>query len=234
MRVLIGCEFSGRTRDAFKALGHEAYSCDLEASEAGGNHIQGDLLEVMNDGSWDLGIMHPPCTYLTVSGNPWLYHPDDKGLPKNQRRPHPRFPNRPQDRHNGIDFFMAVANCKIPKLAIENPVGIMSTLWRKPDQIIQPYQFGDSFQKTTCLWLKNLPKLVPTNIVDRGEQVTLKSGKVMAKWSAFAPVKDRVKIRNRTFPGIAAAFADQWGGDVNAEVAEEIDAIRKNAGLLLF
>jgi len=215
MRVLIGCEFSGRTRDAFKALGHEAYSCDLEASETGGNHIQGDLLEIMNDGSWDLGIMHPPCTHLTVSGARWF---KEKRADGRQQK--------------GIEFFMAVANCKIPKLAIENPVGIMSTLWRKPDQIIQPYQFGDSFQKTTCLWLKNLPKLVPTNIVDRGEQVTLKSGKVMAKWSAFAPVKDRVKIRNRTFPGIAAAFADQWGGDVNAEVTEELETIRKNADLL--
>jgi hypothetical protein len=215
MRVLIGCEFSGRTRDAFKALGHEAYSCDLEASETGGNHIHGDLLEIMNDGSWDLGIMHPPCTHLTVSGARWF---KEKRADGRQQK--------------GIEFFMAVANCKIPKLAIENPVGIMSTLWRKPDQIIQPYQFGDSFQKTTCLWLKNLPKLVPTNIVDRGEQVTLKSGKVMAKWSAFAPVKDRVKIRNRTFPGIAAAFADQWGGDVNAEVTEELETIRKNADLL--
>ena len=114
--------------------------------------------------------MHPPCTHLTVSGARWF---KEKRADGRQQK--------------GIEFFMAVANCKIPKLAIENPVGIMSTLWRKPDQIIQPYQFGDSFQKTTCLWLKNLPKLVPTNIVDRGEQVTLKSGKVMAKWSAFAP-----------------------------------------------
>ena len=215
MRVLIGCEFSGRVRDAFIRLGHEAVSCDLEASEAAGPHIQGDLLEAMYDGNWDLGVMHPPCTHLCSSGSRWFAKKRESGV-----------------QQQSIDFFMAVANAPIPKMAIENPVGIMSSVWRKPDQIIQPYQFGDSFQKTTCLWLKNLPKLVPTKIVDKGEMVTLSSGKKMAKWSAYAPHKDRVKIRNRTFPGIAEAFAMQWGGDIRKEVDEELNLLLKNAGLI--
>jgi hypothetical protein len=214
MRVLVGCEFSGRVRDAFIRLGHDAVSCDLEASESQGPHIQGDLLEVIYQGGWDLGIFFPPCTHLCVSG---AKHFAAKRADGRQQQ--------------GIDFFMAVANAPIPKMAIENPVGIMSTIWRKPDQIIQPYQFGDSFQKTTCLWLKNLPKLVPTNIVDKGEMVTLGSGKVVARWSAFAPIKDRVKIRNRTFMGIANAFAMQWGGDINAEADEDIEMIKRNAGI---
>ena len=217
-RVLVGCEFSGRVRDEFIRLGHDAVSCDLEASESGGPHLQQDLLEVMYDGSWEIGVFFPPCTHLACSG---ARHFKQKRADGRQKQ--------------GIDFFMAVANAPIPKMAIENPVGIMSSIWRKPDQIIQPYQFGDPYQKTTCLWLKNLPKLKPTNIVDKGEMITLSSGKVMAKWSAMAPVKDRVKIRNRTFLGIAEAMATQWGGDIRGlsqeELDKEIQDIKNNAGL---
>ena len=219
MKVLVGCEFSGAVRDAFIALGHDAISCDLEPTEKPGPHIQGDLLDVIYNDNFDLAIMHPPCTHLCVSGAKWFAQ---KRLDGRQKA--------------AIDFFMTVAECPIPKIAIENPVGIMSTIWRKPDQIIQPYQFGDSFQKSTCLWLKNLPKLTHTNIVDKGEMVTLSSGKKMAKWSAYAPIKDRVKIRNRTFLGIAAAMALQWGGDIRQQVKEEseieLSYILKKAGLL--
>jgi hypothetical protein len=200
LRVLVGCEFSGRVRDAFRALGHDAVSCDLEASEVEGPHIQGDLLEVIYDGNWDLGIFHPPCTHLCVSGARHFAAKRESGV-----------------QQESIEFFMKIANAPISKMAIENPVGIMSTIWRKPDQIIQPYQFGDPFQKTTCLWLKNLPKLVPTNIVDKGEMITFKNGIKQSKWyydSLKYSKEERTKIRNRTFPGIALCMAATWGGDI--------------------
>ena len=196
MKILIGCEFSGRVRDAFAALGHDAWSCDLEPSETVGNHIQGDILLHLHDG-WDLAIMHPPCTHLAVSGARHFKAKQEDGR-----------------QQAGIDFFMALANAPIERLAVENPVGIMSRLWRKPDQIIQPYQFGDEAQKTTCLWLKNLPLLVPTKIVGKGEMTTFKSGKRHPKWYADAfklSAEERAKVRNRTFQGIADAMAAQWG-----------------------
>jgi hypothetical protein len=213
MKVLIACEFSGTVRDWFTKMGHEATSCDIVPSETPGEHYQGNVLDILDQG-WDLMIAHPPCTYLAVSGAQWYYHPEDSLLPTSERRPHPKFPNRQTDRKEAVDFFMALANAPIPRIAIENPIGIMSTTWKKPSQVIHPWQFGHEASKSTCLWLKNLPLLVPTNIVDKGEFVTFKSGKKMSKWYAEAASKnasERAKIRNRTFDGIASAFANQWG-----------------------
>lgn len=202
MKILIACEFSGTVRDAFTKLGHDVTSCDLEPSETPGKHYQGDVLDIINDG-WDLMIAHPPCTYLTVTGNKW-FKPEYKD----------RFPTREQDRLDAIKFFETLANANIPKIAIENPIGIMSRVYRKPDQIIQPWMFGHECTKSTCLWLKGLPLITPTNVVSKGEFVTYKSGKRMTKWYAdaakFDP-KTRAKLRNKTFQGIADAFADQWG-----------------------
>lgn len=202
MRVLVACEFSGTVRDAFTRLGHDAWSCDIVPSDKGGNHYQCDLFDVVGLG-WDLIIAHPPCTYLTVTGNRW-FKPEYKE----------RFPTREQDRIEAIDFFTRIYNLNVPKICIENPIGIMSKILRKPDQIIQPWQFGHQASKSTCLWLKGLPKLEPTSIVDRGEFVTYKSGKRMTKWYADAaslPPKERAKVRNKTFQGIADAMANQWG-----------------------
>ena len=195
MRVLVACEFSGRVRDAFIVKGHDAMSCDLLPSETPGPHYQGDVLDILSDG-WDLMIAHPPCTHLAVSGAAWFAEKRADG--------------RQQE---GIDFFMKLSNADIPRVAIENPVGIMSTIWRKPDQIIQPYEYGEPFSKKTCLWLKNLPNLQPTNLVDKGEMIVYESGRKMPKWYADAwrlPKNERAKLRNRTFQGIAAAMAEQW------------------------
>ena len=164
MRVLIACEFSGTVRDAFTKAGHDAWSCDLEPSDTPGNHYQGNVLAIMNEG-WDLMIAHPPCTHLAVSG---ARHFAKKIADGRQQE--------------GIDFFMALANSKIPRYAIENPIGIMSSKYRKPDQIVNPWEYGHSVTKATCLWLKNLPKLVPTNVVDKGNIWVAKSGKRMSQW----------------------------------------------------
>ena len=204
MRVLIACEFSGTVRDAFIKAGHNAVSCDIEPCDKPGPHIQDDVLNVIKfPNTWDMMIAHPPCTYLTVTGNKW-FKPEYKD----------RFPTRHQDREDAIKFFMALMNADIPKIAVENPIGIMSTNFRKPDQIIQPWQFGHEASKSTCLWLKGLPKLTHTNVVDKGEFVTYKSGKRTSKWYADAAKYDpktRAKIRNTTFQGIADAMANQWG-----------------------
>ena len=196
MKVLVACEFSGIVRDAFAELGHDAISCDLLPSEKPGKHYQGDVLDILNDG-WDLMVAHPPCTHLAVSGARYFAE------------------KRADGRQQGaIDFFMQLANADIQKIAMENPVGIMSTVWRKPDQVIQPYQFGESFSKKTCLWLKNLPLLEPTNVVDKGEFYEYESGRKMPKWYADAwklPPAERSPLRSRTFIGIARAMAEQWG-----------------------
>lgn len=159
-------------------------------------------------------IAHPPCTYLSSSGARWYYHPEDKDLPISQRRPHPKFPNRAKDRDDAVAFFMQFVNANVEHIAIENPIGVMSSLYRKPDQIIQPYWFGDEATKSTCLWLKNLPKLVKTNEVGKGEIITFTSGKSQPKWYADAlsakTSEERRKIRSKTFPGIAKAMAEQW------------------------
>tara|TARA_R100001198_G_scaffold97046_1_gene91658 strand:+ start:14810 stop:15406 length:597 start_codon:yes stop_codon:yes gene_type:complete len=198
MRILLACEESQRVTKEFRNKGHEAYSCDI-LETSGDNpewHLKQDLIPLLNQ-EWDMIIAFPPCTHLAVSG---ARHFAQKIKDGRQQQ--------------GIDFFMAIANAKCEKIAIENPVGIMSTKWRKPDQIIQPYEYGDSFKKTTCLWLKGLPKLVPTNIVDPGEFHITKSGKKLPKWYNDAlklSPTERSKARSKTFPGIAKAMADQWG-----------------------
>jgi len=215
MKVLIACEYSGTVRDAFIKRGHSAYSCDLLPSEGihVENHLQMDIDKALLY-NWDLMIGHPPCTYLTVTGNKWFYNPEDKDLPVNERRPHPRFMNRKEDRRKGIKFFMKLAEANIGKICIENPVGVISTVWHKPEQIIQPYEYGHKEPKKTCLWLKNLPKLEPTKIVTP-EYHTTKSGKRLPKWYAYADKSKgqahRAKIRSKTFQGIADAMAAQWG-----------------------
>ncbi len=189
MRVLVACEYSGRVRDAFIAKGHEAMSCDLLPTDAPGPHYQGDVRDVM-DYPWDLMIAHPPCTDLSVSGAAWF---EKKKMNGSQQM--------------SASFFMMLAKSDIPRIAIENPICIMSRLWRKPDQIIQPWQFGHGETKATCLWLKGLPKLIPTNIVEGRE----------ARVHRLPPTPDRWKLRSATYPGIAAAAAAQWGGwDINA------------------
>jgi hypothetical protein len=183
MKVLVACEYSGTVRDAFIALGHEAMSCDLLPTDSPGPHYQGDVREVL-DYPWDLMIAHPPCTHLSVSG---ARHFAEKRQDGRQQA--------------AASFFMMLARATIPRIAIENPVCIMSSLWRKPDQIIQPWQFGHGETKATCLWLKSLPKLRPTNIVDGRD----------ARIHKMPPSEDRWKLRSTTFAGIAEAMADQWG-----------------------
>lgn len=209
LNVLIACEFSGAIRNEFRKLGHNAYSCDIVPSEDNSPyHYQCDVRNVINAYEWDLLIAHPPCTYLTLAGNRWF---------KEEYKE--RYPTRQQDRQEAIDFFMELYNADIPHIAVENPIGIMSSVFRKPDQIIQPWQFGDPFQKSTCLWLKNLPKLEHTNVVDKGEffeWTDKKTGKTkrQATWYMDAlkgkTPEERQKIRNRTFKGIAEAIANQY------------------------
>lgn len=185
MRILVACEFSGIVRQAFTKLGHDAWSCDILPSELPGRHIQDDVRDVLNNSRWktfwDMMIAFPPCTHLAVSGARW-------------------FKNKREEQKEAIEFFLFLANSSIPKIAIENPIGIMSTLYRKPDQIIQPWQFGHGETKATCLWLKNLPKLTPTNIVEGREQRIHK----------MPPGPNRGKERSRTYRGIAKAMSEQW------------------------
>jgi len=180
MRVLVACEFSGIVRDAFVKMGHNAISCDLLTTEKSGNHYCGDIRDIL-DKDWDLMIAHPPCTYLCVSGARW-------------------FNKRQKEQQDAIDFVKMLMNASINKIAIENPIGIISTKIRKPDQIIQPWQFGHGETKATCLWLKNLPLLVPTNIV---------TGRIN-RIHKMLPSKNRGKIRSITYQGIADAMAKQW------------------------
>lgn len=180
-RVLVACEFSGVVRDAFISAGHDAVSCDLLLTEAPGPHYRGDVMDVLGDG-WDLMIAHPPCTHLAVSGARW-------------------FKDKQREQANAVEFFMALVNAPIGMIAVENPVSIMSTRYRKPDQIIQPWQFGHGETKATCLWLKGLPPLMPTRIVTGRE----------ARVHRMPPGPNRWRERSRTFPGVAAAMAAQWG-----------------------
>lgn len=231
MNVLVACEESQTVCKAFRDLGCNAFSCDI--LPCSGDHPEwhfmcdvfgviennGGVLqngETVNiNGEWDLMIAHPPCTYLSVSGARWYYHPEDSHLPVKQRRPHPNFPNRAKDREDGIKFFMDLAKVNIKRIAIENPIGIISSLWRKPDQIIQPYMFGDEATKTTCLWLKNLPLLLPTKIVGKGDRVVLSSGRSLPKWysdsfNTSISTELRRTLRSKTFQGFADAMASQW------------------------
>jgi len=187
VRVLVACEFSGRVRDAFLSLGHEAMSCDLLETEAPGPHYRGDVRDVL-DYPWDLMICHPPCTDLSVSG---AKHFAAKRMDGRQQA--------------SVSFALMLAKSGIPRICLENPISVLSSLWRKPDQIIQPWQFGHGETKATCLWLKGLTPLQPTNIVDGREQRVFR----------LPPSADRWKERSRTFPGIAAAMADQWGASAD-------------------
>ena len=216
MRVLVACEESQALTKAFRALGHEAFSCDLLPCSGGHPewHIQGDVLMQLG-GEWDLMIAHPPCTFLAGSGVQWLSHPEDKHLPFDERRPHPKYPNRREDMQQSLEFVEALFNCNIPHICIENPVGLLSSRFGKPSQIVQPYMFGDEATKTTCLWLKNLPKLVATDVVGKGERTTFASGKSHPKWYADAlknakTKEERQTLRSKTFPGMAAAIAFQF------------------------
>lgn len=192
MKVLIGCEYSGVVRDAFARRGHTAVSCDLLPTDSPhGWHIQGDVLKLLDKG-WDLAIFHPPCTHLAVSG---ARHFAAK-----------RADGRQQE---AIDFFMALANAPIPRIAIENPVCIMSSIWRKPDQVLQPHMFGHMERKATCLWLKGLPKLKPTNDVKEATMRLPVNQRDRIHY--MPPSPDRWKLRSTTYQGIADAFAAQWG-----------------------
>lgn len=210
LRVLIACEFSGIVREAFRARGHDAVSCDLLPTERPGPHIQGDVLEHLEDG-WDMMIAFPPCTYLTVTGNKWM---------KDEFRS--RFPNRLRDRVEAIRFFVELWLAPIEKIAIENPIGIMSSVLRSPDQIVQPCYFGDAERKTTCLWLKGLSPLRHLGKKTMFEEAThvepelytYQDGRTDGCWhvkTMSLPAEERMKERSRTFPGIANAMAEQWG-----------------------
>ena len=191
MKVLIACEFSGTVRDAFLRRGHEAMSCDLLPTETEGPHYQGDVRDVL-DYPWDLMIAHPPCTDLAVSGAAWFAKKRMVGA-----------------QQASASFFMKLAKADIPRIAIENPVCIMSRLWRKPDQILQPWMFGHTEQKATCLWLKGLKPLQPTKNVHQ-EMMTLPKNK-RERLHYLPPSADRWKLRSETYQGIAEAMADQWG-----------------------
>ena len=189
MRVLIACEYSGRVRDAFRALGHDAMSCDLLPTDAEGPHHQGDVTELLHMG-WDLMIAHPPCTHLAVSGSRW-------------------FKDKVKEQAEALVFVQTLMDAPIAKIAIENPISVISSRIRKPDQIIQPWQFGHGETKATCLWLKGLPKLTPTNVVEGRE----------ARVHRMPPSPDRWKERSRTYQGIAEAMAAQWGQAPNVNSA---------------
>lgn len=206
MKILVACEESQAVTKELRALGHEAYSCDIEPCSGGFPewHIQDDVTPLLAQ-KWDMIIAFPPCTYLTVTGNRWF---------NIQKYGHKAI-QRHKDRREAIKFFMLFANANCDRIAIENPVGIMSTEWRKADQIIQPYEFGDPYEKKTCLWLKGLPKLQQTSIVEPPKRTEFASGKSMPKWYADAwrlPKAERAKVRSKTFSGIARAMATQWAG----------------------
>ena len=193
MKVLVACEYSGRVRDAFRSKGHDALSCDLLPADNGGPHYQGDVRDLLTD-HWDLLIAFPPCTYLAASGMHWT----TRGL------------RDPQLTEDALDFVQLLLNAPVDKIALENPVGCISTRIRKPDQYIQPWQFGHPHSKKTCLWLKNLPTLTHTNVLTVPE-----SGKwdnqTKSGQNKLPPSADRWKIRSMTYQGVADAMADQWG-----------------------
>lgn len=242
LNILIACEESQAVCRAFRKLGHNAYSCDLfKCSGTIFNtdqlephpewHFDHDVTTVLDksdlilqdgnqaviEGDWDLMIGHPPCTFLACSGAKWLYDPNDK------RKPHPNFPDRRKDQEAGANFFMFLANADVKRIAIENPVGIMSTRWRKPDQSVQPYMFGDPYSKNTCLWLKNLRPIHPSRPTnDHGERIYFGSGKSQPLWYSDGLTKtktkeERQKWRSKTFPNIARVFAEQWTIQIAAE-----------------
>jgi hypothetical protein len=208
VRVLVACEFSGIVREAFKKRGHDAWSCDLLPTEIPGQHIQGDVLKILDDG-WDLMIAHPPCTYLSyVANRSW------------------NNPGREEKRKDALEFFMQFINAPIEKVCVENPVGYPNTVYRKPDQIIHPYYFGDAFQKRTCLWLKGLPKLdYSKTLIDKPEPMYIcqgpKSKGKRINWCEGYRGGNRAHNRSRTFQGIADAMAEQWGDAVTLPQRKE-------------
>lgn len=237
MRILVACETSGRVRDAFRRRGHDAWSCDLLPDKNGSpHHLQMNALEILDPtlyarsimlpgGSakpWNMLIAHPPCTKLTVSAAWCMYHPDDKELPVEQRRPHPDFPDRRREQDEAAEFFMRFVDAPIEKKAIENPIGAMSTRYRQPDQVVQPYWFGDDASKATCFWLFGLPTIpvpprsqwAPGRLV-----VDPDSGKTVRRWAnqtdngqnRLSPSEDRWALRSETYPGIAEAMGENWG-----------------------
>jgi hypothetical protein len=231
MNVLVACEESQAVTKELRAIGHNAFSCDLLPCSGGHPewHFNMDVFKVIDQkggklqngkkvkikGNWDLMIAHPPCTFLAVSGARWYYHPEDNKLPFEERRPHPRFPNRAIDREEALEFFIKLLEAPIDKIAVENPVGIVSTRYKKPNQTVHPWMFGDEASKATCLWLKNLPLLEPTKIVGKGERVILSSGKSLPKWYSDALTQsktsaERRTMRSKTFEGLARAMAEQW------------------------
>ncbi len=195
MRVLVACEFSGVVRDAFRARGHDAWSCDLLPSEREGPHVQGDVLAVLGDG-WDLMVAHPPCTHLAVSGAAWFHR-------------------KQREQAEALDFVRALMAAPIPRTAIENPVSVISSKIRKPDQIIQPWMFGHAERKTTCLWLTGLPALIPTS--DLKAETDAKPQSKQNPLHYLPPSADRWKERSRTYQGIADAMAAQWAPSTTGE-----------------
>ena len=209
MKILVACEESQAVTIELRKLGHEAYSNDIIECSGGHPewHIQADSLDVIKTMKWDMIIAFPPCTYLTVTGNRWF----------NIERYGEKAMQRHKDREWAVDFFKAIYNSDCEKVAIENPVGVMSTLFKKPNQIVNPFQFGDAFEKKTCLWLKGLDKLEYTDVVTPPKRTEFASGKTMPSWYADAwrlPKEERAKLRSKTFPGIAKAMAEQWAGKV--------------------
>lgn len=243
MNIIVACEESQAITKEFRKLGHNAYSCDLLQSSGGHKewHYKGDIFDIINKKrinfitesnerveieKWDMMIAHPPCTFLAVSGARWFYHPDDSHLPIKKRRPHPKFPNRRKNQSYAISFVERLWNSDIKKIAIENPIGVLSnSSLGKPSQIIQPWWFGDNATKTTCYWIKGLPLLKKNHEVkekelngkkiNKGEVLNLKSGRKMQKWYAEALAKSKTPeqrrtLRSKTFPKMAEAIAKQW------------------------
>ena len=194
MKVLVACEYSGIVRDAFLKAGHAALSCDLLDSESPGPHYKGDVRDLLLPNTWDMMIAHPPCTYLSVSGMHWT----TRGL------------RDPQLTEDALQFVRLLMDAPIPRIAVENPVSVISSRIRKPDQIIQPWHFGHDASKKTCLWLKNLPPIRDTNRLP-GDDKTRRGNQTKSGQNRLGPSPDRWKERSRTFPGIAEAMAVQWG-----------------------
>lgn len=214
LKVLVGCEYSGVVRDAFTALGHDATSCDFIPSETPGPHHQGDVMDIIDD-EWDLAIFHPPCTFLCSSGLHW----------------NKKMPIRQGETDRAILFVKALMDAPIPHIALENPIGCLSTQYRKPNQIIQPWQFGHDASKATCLWLKDLPPLVPTQIIPPTRFVNGKgrySNQTNSGQNRLGPGPDRWKDRSRTYEGIAKAMAEQWSKHIirKVKIHEELKKLR--------
>ena len=205
MRVLVACEYSGRVRDSFLTHGHDAMSCDLLETEVPGPHYQGPVEDVLNDG-WDLMVAHPPCTHLAVSGS---RHFGQKIADGSQAA--------------ALDFVRLLMAAPIDRWCIENPVSVISSAIRPPDQIIQPWEHGHEKQKSTCLWLNNLPRLKPSKIVSKGEFVITAGGNKLPAWYSMPPSPDRWKERSRTFEGVAEAMGDQWGGQSLPPCADQLN-----------